>query len=302
MIGTRTWRAWSCTVRLVVDSAEVLEAAAESLAAVLALVDRQASRFRADSVLGWANAHPGKPVAVPRELADLVWCALDAAAQTEGAVDPTVGLDLARWGYDRDIADVLPDGPAVAAVSRRPGWAAVRLDRSAGILTVPPGVALDLGATAKARTADRAARALHLRYGTAVLVELGGDLAVAGHRKGGWPLSVAECEGSTEEVVVLHSGGLATSTTTVRRWRRGGHTVHHIVDPRTGAPADGCWRTATVAARSALRANTASTAAIVLGERAVPWLAERGFAARLVHQDGSVATTPGWPVPRAMAS
>ena len=188
---------------------------------------------------------------------------------------------------------------------RDPSAAAVlyaSVDPGTGILTVPPGTALDLGATAKARTADRAARTLHERYDTAVLVELGGDLAVAGERAGGWPLSVAEREGGFGEVVVLHDGGLATSTTTVRHWQRGGRSVHHIIDPRTGASADGCWRTATVAAGSALRANTASTAAIVLGQEALLWLTERGFGARLVHIDGSITTTPGWPGRRAIAS
>ncbi len=296
MTESRTWRAWSCTVRLVTEETAVLDEAARDLDAMLARVDELASRFRPDSALSWANAHAGKPVAIPRELVHLVECALEAAKQTSGAVDPTIGLDLAAWGYDRDFAEVRADGPPAGPAVRRARWREVRLDRAIGLLTVPRGAALDLGATAKAYTADRAARVLHRRYGSPVLVELGGDLAVAGVRAGGWPLSVAEREGAAGEVVVLHRGGLATSTTTLRRWRRGGRTVHHIIDPRTGEPADRCWRTATVATCSALSANTASTAAIVLGEDALPWLTARGFAARLVHRDGSVATTPGWPV------
>jgi thiamine biosynthesis lipoprotein len=106
---------------------------------------------------------------------------------------------------------------------------------------------------------------------------------------------VAERENGPGQVVVLRHGGLATSTTTIRRWRRGERSVHHIVDPRTGAPADGPWRTASVYAPSALAANVASTAAIVLGERADDWLTERHLAARLVDVDGFVHTTPGWP-------
>jgi FAD:protein FMN transferase len=160
---------------------------------------------------------------------------------------------------------------------------------------VPPGAALDLGATAKAYTADYAARMLHQSYGGGALVELGGDLATAGAPTGGWPVHVAEREGGPGQVVVLAHGGLATSTTTVRRWRRGGQDVHHIVDPRTGRPVDGPWRTASVYASSALGANTASTAALVLGEAALEWLTGRGLAARLVGADGAVHTTPGWP-------
>jgi thiamine biosynthesis lipoprotein len=171
----------------------------------------------------------------------------------------------------------------------------VRLHREAGLLTVPTGTALDLGATAKAYTADLAARTLHSRYGVGVLVELGGDLAAAGGTPAGWPVHVAEREGGAGQVVVLSHGGLATSTVTVRRWRRGGHPVHHIVDPRTGLPVNGPWRTGSVHAPSALAANTASTAAIVLGDAAVDWLTERHLAARLVGVDGTVYATPGWP-------
>ena len=288
-------RAWSCTVRLVVADAAVLENAATDLDAVLDRVDRLASRFRADSSLSIANANAGRPVPIPRMLSDLVKAALDAAAYTGGAVDPTVGLAMSRIGYDRDIAAIPHQGPAIAASPARHNWRDVRLHHQAGLLTVPPGTALDLGATAKAYTADHAARALYGRYGTGVLVELGGDIATAGISPTGWPVHVAEHEGGPGQVVVLSHGGLATSTTTLRRWRRGGKIVHHTVDPHTGAPVDGPWRTASVHAPSALTANSASTAALVIGEHALEWLTERRLAARLVGVDGDVHTTPGWP-------
>jgi thiamine biosynthesis lipoprotein len=110
-----------------------------------------------------------------------------------------------------------------------------------------------------------------------------------------WTITVAEHEGGPGQLVDIATGGLATSTTTLRRWTFGGESMHHIVDPRTGRPADGPWRTTTVYAPSAVRANAASTAAIVLGDAAQDWLETRGFAARLVAQDGHVVTTSGWP-------
>ena len=289
-------RAWSCTVRLAVTDPRVLPDAAADLDALLDRVDRLASRFRADSSLSIANARAGRPVPIPRLLADLVKAALDAAAYTDGAVDPTVGRAMRRIGYDRDIAAIRPNGPAITPSAGGRGWTDVRLHRESGLLTVPLGTELDLGATAKAYTADHAARTLYSRYGVGVLVELGGDLAVAGPSPNGWPVHVAEREGGPGPVVVLAHGGLTTSTTTVRRWRRGGRTAHHIVDPRTGLPVDGPWRTASVYAPSALAANTASTAALVLGESAVPWLTSRGLAARLIGADGTVHTTRGWPL------
>jgi thiamine biosynthesis lipoprotein len=156
-------------------------------------------------------------------------------------------------------------------------------------------VALDLGSTAKALTADLAAATLAHRHDTAVLVELGGDVSVGGDRPDGWVLQVAEQEGGDGQLVLLRDGGLTTSTTTVRRWRRGGRPMHHIVDPRTGCPADRPWRTATVAADDALHANAASTAAIVLGAAAPAWLEGTGLAARLVSREGDVVGIAGWP-------
>lgn len=299
MTATWTGRAWSCTVRLVVQDDSALEPASADLAAILAMVDATASRFRADSALSRANRHAGRPVAIPRLLTALVGSALEAAAVTGGAVDPTVGRALEMLGYDRDIAEVAADGGMRAGPTPfAAGWRAVVLDRRAGLLTVPPGSVLDLGATAKAWSADHAAHALAARYDTAVLVELGGDLAVAGHRPDGWCIRVAEREAHEGQLVSIRYGGVATSTTTVRVWRHGGAPMHHILDPATGMPATGPWRTVTVAAPCALAANSASTAAIILGDAAVDWLSARSLAARLVDRDGAVTVVGGWPADR----
>ena len=302
MTAATVTRAWSCVVRLVVDDERVLAAASADLEALLDRVDRAASRFRADSELSIANARAGRPTPVSRLLVQLVSAALEAARDTDGLVDPAVGRSVSALGYDRDIRDIDPDGPAVRAIAPASTWQRVRLDLGTGLLTVPPGVALDLGATAKAWTADLAARTLSSRFGTAVLVELGGDLAVAGTRGDGWRIDVAERAGDPAEQVVIHRGGLATSTTTIRRWHRGAADVHHIVDPRTGAPADTRWRTASVYAPTAVRANAASTSAIIRGDDAPAWLESQRLAARLVDRDGRVVTTSAWPARRELAA
>ena len=301
MTASHTTKAWSCTMRLVVEDDRVLGAAAADFDAILTRIDAAASRFRSDSALSIANSRAGRPTPVPRVLGQLVSAALNAARDSDGLVDPTVGRALRAVGYDCDIAAVAPDGPAIARPLPQARWQDVRFDPELGLLRVPLGVELDLGATAKAWTADLAARTLSSRYGCAVLAELGGDLAVAGVRTGGWPIDVAEREGGAAETVVLHHGALATSTTTIRRWRRGGTDVHHIIDPRTGAPAESCWRTVSVYAPTAVRANTASTAAIIRDATAVRWLEDRRLAARLVDVDGHVVTTPGWPERRHLA-
>jgi thiamine biosynthesis lipoprotein len=105
----------------------------------------------------------------------------------------------------------------------------------------------------------------------------------------------AAAPGPDQPAVRLRSGGLATSSTAVRRWRRGGACLHHLVDPLTGLPAVGPWRTVTVTAGSCLDADTASTATVVLGDRGAPWLAGTRLPARLVDGSGRVVRLGGWP-------
>jgi thiamine biosynthesis lipoprotein len=180
-----------------------------------------------------------------------------------------------------------------------PGYLAVGWDPARRRLRLPAGTALDLGATAKAWAADRSARRIAASLGCGALVNLGGDLAVAGGTPpGGWRVTVADDHRTPQPdspVVAVHGGGLASSGTSVRAWQRGGQTLHHIVDPRTGRNPEPCWRTVTVAAASCVAANTAATAALVLGPAAPAMLRHAGLPARLAHQDGGVVRVCGWP-------
>ncbi len=181
-----------------------------------------------------------------------------------------------------------------------PGWRKVLLAVDPPRVRLAGQAQLDLGATAKALAADRCAGIIAGQLGCGVLVSLGGDIAVAGPGPaGGWQIRVTDDHAAGPDApgqtVAISSGGLATSSTTVRRWARDGRRMHHIIDPATGGPARSCWRTVSVAAGRCIDANTASTAAIVRGPTAVAWLRALGLPARLVSEDGSVQTTAGWP-------
>jgi len=284
-----------------------LAQAADAVRAELAAIDRACSRFRPDSELSLLNAARGRPVPATPLLLEAVEVALRAARITRGLVDPTIGGMLGRLGYDRDFTSLgtLETGrehPVALVTSRAPGWRVVACDRARGTIRLPAGVELDLGATAKALAADRAAAGAHRAAGCAVLVSLGGDIAVAGVcPDGGWPVRVTDNHaagaGEPGQTVSVVAGGLATSGTTVRRWRYAGTEVHHIVDPATGRPATRTWRTVTVAAATCVDANTASTAAIILGPSAPAWLSSQRLPARLVAADGAVTGVAGWPLP-----
>jgi thiamine biosynthesis lipoprotein len=181
-----------------------------------------------------------------------------------------------------------------------PGWRAVQVNRAAGTVRLARGVTLDLGATAKALAADRAAAHAADAIGCGVLVSLGGDIAIRGEAPaGGWRIRVTDDHRSDSSApgqsITLPSGGLATSSTTARRWSVAGGVAHHLVDPATGQPTSGPWRTVSVCAATCLDANIASTAAIIRGETAAAWLESLGLPARLVGVDGGARHVAGWP-------
>ena len=289
------------TARVALWPPENLGVACAAVDDVLAALDQQASRFREDSELSWLHAAGGGIFMLSDGLAEAVGVALAAAWWTGGRTDPTVHDALVALGYNRDFAAIdqhCGEPPAVPAPA--PGWRLVRLDGP--LLRLPPGVRLDLGATAKGVGSDRAARAVMSATGPSggILVSLGGDIAVAGTPpRDGWPVTVAEAPDYAgpprPQLVRLTGGAVATSSISCRRWRRGGMMLHHIVDPRTGRPADGPWRTVSVAAATCADANAAATAAIVAGRQAASWLTRECLSARLISRDGEVGCLGGWP-------
>jgi thiamine biosynthesis lipoprotein len=285
-----------------------LIAARAAVEDLLDLVDHTYSRFRDDSELMRLHERRGRFAPVSPLLARAMHGALEAARHSGGAVDPTVGQALRVIGYDADFdADLLGSRTFALRVAPVPGWSTVGLDAATRSVRIPIDVELDLGSTGKGLASDLAADAALAAAGAGagVLVSLGGDIASAGRAPaGGWLITVAEDSGidpataTDAEVIAIGSGAVATSSTTVRRWRTAdGVTFHHIVDPRTGAPAAVRWRTATVVAASCEAANAASTAAIVLGDAAPDWLEAAGYPARLVAADGTVLRVGGWPIP-----
>lgn len=307
-VSIKSWRALGTSVHVLTTDPDGLEPAATAVEKVLAKVDVTYSRFRPDSELSYLNSHAGKPVQVGWLLSMAIGLAIRAARLTNGAVDPTVGKALRLAGYDRDFSRSDQDrGPLRLTVEEVPGWRMVRLDLMSRSVFLPEGVELDLGSTGKALAADVAVSAACNAAGTGgVLVSLGGDISTAGTPPaGGWRVLVADDSDTPPdgegETISIKRGALATSSTTVRRWTRGGVALHHIIDPRTGQPAQSPWRTVTVAASNCVDANIAATAAIVEGEGAIEWLAARGLPARLVANDGTVRIAGRWPAPTKAA-
>jgi FAD:protein FMN transferase len=310
-LASATWEALGTSVMLRSSLPAALAPARVAVEGELAAIDGACSRFRADSELSRVNEHAGRAVRVGPVLMEALEVAIRAAELTGGDVDPTVGRALELAGYDRDwrLLERPIDGAETAVAAQRPaavlarvraGWRTLAVDRRSSTVRVPPGVRLDLGATAKALAADRAAAAAGEAGGCGVLVSVGGDIATCGPApRGGWRIRVTDDHRSDDaadgQTISIRSGGLATSSTAVRRWAQAGRTMHHIIDPDTGAPVHATWRTVSVAAADCTDANIATTAALVRREDAPAWLGELGLPARLVDWEGGVITVGEWP-------
>ncbi|TMD43919.1 MAG: FAD:protein FMN transferase [Chloroflexi bacterium] len=309
MVAVKSWKALGTSVNVLTTDSDALPQAEMAVRETLEDVDVAYSRFRADSELSRLNAGAGRTMRVSPLLGRAIEVALNAARVTNGAVDPTIGAAIRVAGYDDDFARVTADrGPLQLRAVKIPGWQVVRFDRVSRSVVMPEGVELDLGSTGKALAADLAASAAQVAInGGGVLVSLGGDIATAGTApQGGWRVLVAEDSSlppdSDGQVICVQAGGIATSSTTVRRWRRGQALLHHIIDPQSGMPTSGPWRTVTVLAHSCVDANVAATAAIVQGEGAVDWLKARRLPARLVENDGTIHYLGPWPDPNRAAA
>ncbi len=296
--GTATWRALGTYVHLRVSRPEIVDEAAALAVDVLDEVDRTCSRFRDDSELMALNRRPGRHTVSPL-LAGALRVALEAARETGGLVDPTLGALLVAGGYDQTFSMVPADDATPVSLPRsRPDWRLIDVDDDT--VTVPAGAFIDLGATGKALAADLVALTVATELPTGVVVSVGGDVRVVGAEPDdSWPVVIAHTAAHlgtdrTLATVVLRHGGLATSSVTARRWTRGGRQWHHLIDPRTGIPTDGPWATVTALGHTCAAANTASTAALVLGDAAYDWLVDHDVPALLADRGGALVRTPAW--------
>jgi FAD:protein FMN transferase len=231
------------------------------------------SRFRPSSELNSVNASPAPTVLVSPLFAEVTRLALRAARATGGVVDPTLGRAIVAAGYDRDF-DQLAEGPV--GVSERGDWTSVRL--SGRVLTRPPGMHLDLNGVAKSLAVDTA---LALVAGDG-FVAAGGDVAARGGAIVGLPNGGA---------LRVEHGGVATSGSTRRQWRRGGAPQHHLLDARTGRPSLSRWREVTVVAGSCVAADVAAKTAFLLDDEGPQWLVGQRLRGRFLDSGGIAVDT-----------
>jgi thiamine biosynthesis lipoprotein len=296
----RSFRALGTTATAVVTDEEHADEAERMLRAEVEAIDLACSRFRPDSELAILHANAGRTLEVSPLLFEALVVAYAVAEKTHGAVDPTVGSAMANLGYDRDFEEIQSRPLRDADLGPAPGYNHLHLDHTRRAARIPRGIQLDLGSSAKALLADRAAARISEALRSGVLISIGGDIAVAGQPPPeGWAIGIAVDSATgpddVDQVVAIRHGGLASSSTAVRTWRMGSARVHHIVDPDTGRSSSPYWRLVSAVGPSCVDANALSTAAVVWGDNAIGLLRPFGQAVRLVRHDGSVFTVGGWP-------
>jgi thiamine biosynthesis lipoprotein len=239
--------------------------------------ERTFSRFIAESELNKVNHAAGQPVEVSPVFAAMLALARLAEHETGGIVTPTLGAELEAAGYDRDFESLGDDPRPLGRAESRPH----RVQLTGTTLLTSPGVRIDLNGVVKSRTVDDA---LLILSGPG-WVSAGGDLGARG------PVVVGLPRGGS---VTLARGGMATSGSDRRRWLRAGNEQHHLIDPRTGAPAISPWQQVTVCGRSCLSADVAAKCAFLLGPLGPAWLDRRGIPARFVTSTGSIQMNQAW--------
>jgi thiamine biosynthesis lipoprotein len=275
-----SFRAMGTDVSLTGPDAASFTRASEAVEAVFAREERRFSRFREDSELSRVNLAAGRwtPVSAPFEA--LIGLALMQAQRTDGLFDPTVLHAMVAAGYDRDFDELLA-GARGALHPPQPCGRWREIATRPGEVWLPAGVGLDLGGIAKGWTSDLAAEAA-VREGLPwSLVSAGGDLRIAGDAPS---IDVRiEDPGAPSETAAtlrLDSGALASSSTLRRAW---GPDLHHILDPRTGAPTDSPIVQSTVWAPTCAEAEVLATWALLTGTAAMD-----SVACALVSRDGDL--------------
>jgi len=272
------FRALGTEIMAVADESRGLD----GVRALFEQVEACCSRFRPESELSRLNAAPGDPVRVSPLLAAALEAASRGRALTGGLVDAAVGQAVRAWGYDRTFAEVRDLEAAPSDLPEAPAW-----EIGGTVLRRPPGTLLDLGGVAKGWTCDRA-----VEGGLAAVVSAGGDVRSADERT---RVEILGIGGEVAARLRLGVGALATSSTLRRRWRTGGLAVHHLIDPRTMAPAVSPVVSATAVAETAADAEAGAKAILLLGEDGLAWADRQPWlrAALVVWHDGSVFATTG---------
>ncbi len=281
------WRALG--VRCRVASTRAIDSV--SVERTVATWEQQLSRFRGDSELMRLNR--ARRASVSATLHQIVLVARDIAVWSQGLVVPTLAQMMYDIGYDCSFDAMSMHQSASVSPAVVPDWRGIQVHGR--MVSLPVGVQLDVAGIAKGWMAQR----LVSHYASthpALLVQLGGDVVVTAPIDDPWCIAIDHPFDSVPVAhIALSEGAVMTSSVYSRRWQRAGRPVHHIIDPRSGMPAQSDVATATVIATDAAYAEAGAKVAVILGiDAGLAWLTARGLPALVVDHAGMAHSNVEW--------
>jgi thiamine biosynthesis lipoprotein len=266
-------------LRLESDDPGVAEAASSAVEDEARRIERKFSRYRSDSIVGRINDANGKRIEVDAETADLFDFAAECFRLSGGLFDITSGVLRRIWKFDG--SDNVPSDDQITELMPLIGWNKVKWHRP--LISLLPGMEIDLGGLAKEYAVDRALAAVRAVTPEPALVNFGGDLCVSGRRKrtARWKVAIESVEqsGTVAGVLELAEGAIATSGDMRRFLLKDGVRYGHILNPRTGRPVRDTPRSVTVAAGTCVEAGMIATMAVLHGKGAEAFLKGEGMRA-----------------------
>lgn len=265
------------------------------------------SRFRPDSELSYVNRQAGGPVQVSEIFCQVLEASLAAYRLSNRLITPAILPALESAGYTQSF-EHMPYNVAQTGDPHHPVEGLLRIKREPHTRTLhlPPGMKLDFGGVAKGWAAHQAM--LRLQHLAPAMVDAGGDIAISGVRQGGQPWQIAVADPLNDlrdlEQLAVNQGGVATSGRDRRQWRQNGAPRHHLIDPRSGLPAETDILSATVIAADVLAAEAAAKTVLIMGSRrGLDWLEKQpGMHGLVTLADGTVVYTKEFqPAVRSLA-
>lgn len=271
------------------------ESAAEGFDATRVYIEaaeERFSRFRETSELTQLNRSAGQWVTVSSDMFTVLVLALNLYHSTDGLFNPSILPDLQRAGYTRSMDEIRIHGADPEPVNHFPEHSlpfdSLRLDRAQSRVFLPKGMQIDLGGIAKGWIAEQAARLLSA-YSPACAVSAGGDMFMIGQPLGqtGWDVALEDPRDPSMDLIILwiDEGAVVTSSVARRTWQQGSQPRHHLIDPRSGQPAETPWLSVTVFAPHAAEAEAFAKAILIGGPEVAQRLTDEQPSVRFLAVD-----------------
>ncbi len=260
--------------------------------------ERRFSRFLPESEISALNASAGNWHRASADMIDMLLQSTGFYRETEGLFDPSILPDLTRAGYDRSMDEIRAFGAKGTIGIRHPrsSFERLEIDAESGWVRLPSDVQIDLGGIAKGWIVEKAAEILG-HAGASCAVSAGGDILFKGYPgpEDLWPVRVEDPWNPNREVTRLEvgPGAVATSSVVKRSWLQAGERRHHLIDPRTGLPAETTWASVTVLTESVIVAEVCAKSLLIGGEEGARWLLRRrpGISFIAVGMDGNLVSS-----------